>query len=200
MLRVTAKAATNAEAAAMLEPVVTEIRAILGDEIYGQDVDSLEQVVIRDLTAAGLTLAAAESCTGGLISKRLTDIPGASSAFLGGVVAYSNAVKINLLGVDVALIASQGAVCAQAAEQMAKGVRRLTGADIGLGVTGIAGPDGGSAEKPVGLVYVALDFCGEAEIVKLNAGTDRGRVRTQSSNRALDMVRRKLGHLPCRDA
>src|SRR5699024_6603040 len=135
---------------------VEELRGILGDVVYGVDVDSLEQVVVEELKQRGLTLATAESCTGGLIGKRITDIPGSSACYVGGVISYSNDVKMQLLGVKQQTLSQYGAVSEQTACEMAEGVRRCTGADIGLSTTGVAGPDGGTEEKPVGLVYIGL--------------------------------------------
>jgi nicotinamide-nucleotide amidase len=192
MLRVTAKSESEEQARAKLVPVVGRIREILGNVVYGVDVDSLEQVAVTLLNEKKLTLAVAESCTGGMVSKRITDIPGASGMFKGGVCAYANEIKANMLGVDSAVIARCGAVSAEVARAMAQGVRSKMHADIGVGITGIAGPSGGDGNKPVGLVYVAVDCGGEIECRELKLGTDRGRIRIQASNHALDMVRRHV--------
>lgn len=138
--RVTAKADTPAECEKMLDPVVDEILKLLGDDVYGVDVDSLEQVVGDGLRERKLTLAVAESCTGGLLSKRLTDIPGASDYYLGGVCSYSNSVKEKVLGVKKETLDTVGAVSPETAEQMAVGVANALGSDIGVGITGIARP------------------------------------------------------------
>lgn len=138
--RVTAKADTPAECEKLLDPVVDEILKLLGDDVYGVDVDSLEQVVGDGLRERKLTLAVAESCTGGLLSKRLTDIPGASDYYLGGVCSYSNSVKEKVLGVKKETLDTVGAVSPETAEQMAVGVANALGSDVGVGITGIAGP------------------------------------------------------------
>lgn len=163
-LRLTARAPSPLEAAALISKTAGEIRAILGDYIYGEDEEELELAVARLLWEKGLTLAVAESCTGGLLSHRLTNIPKSSLYMLAGAVAYSNEAKSKILGVDPSLIAAHGAVSDQVARAMASGARGLAGADIGVGITGIAGPGGGTPEKPVGLTFVALaaenlDFC-----------------------------------------
>ena len=150
--RVTAKAETVEQAEALLEPVVREVCEILGDDVYGVDVDSLEQCVGDGLRARGMTLAVAESCTGGLLSKRITDVPGCSDYYKGGVCSYSNDVKMRVLNVSAETLEAKGAVSPEVAEQMARGVAEALGADVGVGITGIAGPDGGTEEKPVGLV------------------------------------------------
>ncbi|MGN1450906.1 MAG: competence/damage-inducible protein A, partial [Eubacteriales bacterium] len=152
-LRVTARAKTEEEAKALTAPVVADIRKALGDVVYGVNVDSLEQAVVAALDEKHLTLAAAESCTGGLVSKRITDVSGSSAVFLGGAVTYANSVKERVLGVKAETLASFGAVSPETAEEMARGVCLLTGADIGVSLTGIAGPGGDTPEKPVGLVY-----------------------------------------------
>lgn len=192
MLRVTAKADTAEDAQALLEPVVAQIRRVLGNVVYGVDVDSLEQVVVTLLNDKKLTLGLAESCTGGLVSKRITDIPGASGMYKGGVCAYSNELKENILSVSGQLLAQEGAVSEAVAVSMAQGVRTLMNADVGVGITGIAGPTGGFDNKPVGLVYVAIDYRGDVECAALQLGTDRGRIRVQAASHALDMVRRHV--------
>ena len=189
-VRVTAKADTAEEAEHLCRPVVDEVVETLGDVVYGVDVDSLEAVVGQLLQEKGLTLAVAESCTGGLLSKRLTDIAGCSSYYLGGVCSYSNQVKIKVLGVDASLIERNGAVDPQVAEQMACGVARVIGSDIGVGITGIAGPGGGTPEKPVGLVYIAVTYGGRTVTETMRSSLGRDRVRMQAASTALDMVRR----------
>ena len=196
MLRLTAKCPTHAEAEALMTPVLQEVQDILGDVIYGVDVDSLEAQVLSLLQENGLTLATAESCTGGLVSKRLTDIPGASKVYLGGVVAYANTVKEKLLGVDKALLDSQGAVCADVAKAMAQGARLAVGADLGIDITGIAGLATAPTEKMAGLVYVAFSDGKDTFCRELHSGTDRGRTRIVAANSALDMVRRYISGLP----
>ena len=150
MLRVTAKAASGEEADELMEPVTKKVCEALGDYVYGIDAGSLEKTVAELLLRRGMTLAAAESCTGGLFSKRMTDIPGASRFFLGGIVSYGTRSKTELLGVPEDLIKEKGAICREAALAMAEGARRKFGADIGIGITGLAGPDGDSSEAGSG--------------------------------------------------
>ncbi len=138
------------------------------------------------------TLAVAESCTGGLLGHRLTDVPGSSDYFLQGVVAYSNEAKIDLLGVSPALIEKHGAVSSQVAEAMARGIREKARASFGLALTGVAGPSGGTPKKPVGLVYVALSWDKGTEVVKNLFLGNREKIKFQSSQKALDMARRHL--------
>ncbi len=193
LVRVTAMAPTREEARRMTEPAVEELCALLGDVVYGVDVDSLEQVVVCGLTERGLTLATAESCTGGLLGKRLTDVPGASACYAGGVVSYSNEVKQRLLGVRTETLRAHGAVSEQTACQMAEGVRLATGADIGISTTGVAGPDGGTEEKPVGLVYIGVSTAQGTHAVRiLRTGWKRDRIRRWASSTALDLVRREI--------
>ncbi len=193
-LRVTARAATHDEALKMTEPVIEQIKNGLPDCIYGIDCQSLEAEAVRLLKEKKLTLSAAESCTGGLLSKRVTDISGSSEVFFGGAVTYSNEMKEKFLGVKHKTLAEFGAVSEPVARQMAEGIKRESGADLGIGITGIAGPGGGSEEKPVGLVYVALAAKDGTWCRKLNMGSYGGRdmIRTRSASSALDMVIRYL--------
>ncbi len=195
-LRITAKAESDAEADALIAPVEEEVRAIFGDLIYGADVGSLEEVVLAALKEKGLTLSCAESCTGGLIAKRLTDLPGASAAFEGGAVTYWSEVKRGLLGVPQTLLDEKGAVSEEVARAMAEGARTVFGSDLAVSATGVAGPDSDERGNPVGLVYVALatpegTFCRE-----LHLGQSRDRVRTTAAHHAFDMTRRYLAGLP----
>jgi len=148
------------------------------------------------LRRRGLTLATAESCTGGLLGHRLTDVPGSSDYYLGGAVAYANAAKVALLGVDAAVLAQEGAVSAAVALQMAAGARERLGADIGLSTTGVAGPAGGTADKPVGLVYIALAAAGTARCERHLWPHDRAGNKAASAQRALEMAREYLESLP----
>ena len=194
-VRVTARAESEEVASAMCEPVVEELKRRLGSFVYGVDVESLEEAVVRELAARKLTIATAESCTGGLLAKRLTDVPGASDVFHMGCVAYANEVKTTLLGVPEETLRRYGAVSPQTAEAMARGVRERSGADYGVGVTGVAGPGGGTAEKPVGLVYLALcDRNGATVRVMRPTARLRGRgyVRHLAASNALDMLRRSV--------
>lgn len=190
--RVTAKADTAEEAEALLEPVTQQICDILGQDVYGIDVDSLEAVVGDMLKERGLKLAVAESCTGGLLSKRITDVAGCSAYYEGGVCSYSNAVKQAVLGVSADTLAQYGAVSSQTAEEMAQGVAKALHSDIGVGITGIAGPDGGTPEKPVGLVYVSVYYEGNCVTKKMQSSLGRDRIRNQAASTALDMIRRRL--------
>jgi nicotinamide-nucleotide amidase len=194
-LRVAAKAATEAEAIALISPVADELKAIAGLHYYGTDDDSLASVVGDLLKASGQTLAVAESCTGGGLGQALTAIPGSSSYFWGGVIAYDNRVKEKVLGVSDRDLATEGAVSATVAEQMATGVRDRLSTDWGISITGIAGPDGGTVEKPVGLVYIGLARPdGSVSHQRYLFGDLRGRemVRWMSANAALDLLRRNL--------
>ena len=157
---------------------------------------TVEQRCYEALKARGVTFAAAESCTGGLIAKRLTDVPGASAVFLGGVVSYTNAVKAGVLGVPRDLLEQYGAVSEPAARAMAEGVRRLTGSDLAVSVTGLAGPDGDDRGNPVGTVYLGLSLPGGTLVRRLALGGDRPRIRLLAASTALDMIRRHLCDLP----
>jgi nicotinamide-nucleotide amidase len=190
--RVTAMAVTEEEAEKLLAPVVDQVVEMLGADVYGVDVDSLEQVVGDGLRERGMTLAVAESCTGGLLSKRITDLPGASDYYLGGVCSYSNDAKMKLLGVQKETLDQFGAVSAQTAEEMAEGAAKTLGADVGVGITGIAGPGGATEGKEVGLVYISVYFKGELITRKTNNSLGRDRVRNQAASTALDLIRRKL--------
>ena len=192
MLRLTAKAGSKAEAESLMAPVLREVRETLGDVVYGVDTDSLESTVAGLLVERGLTLATAESCTGGLLSKRLTDIPGASSFFPGGIVAYSTQSKTALLGVDPELIKEKGAASREVALVMANGAREKFGADIGVGITGIAGPQGDGSGVEPGSVFVALTTGGVAFSRQPFMFSDRTRIRMSGASHALDMVRRYL--------
>ena len=192
LVRITAKANTVEEAEAMIAPVAQAVRQELGDMIYGVDLNGLDECVLRLLLEKGMTLSAAESCTGGLIAKRITDYPGASKAFLGGVVSYTNGVKNHVLGVPSSLLEAYGAVSAPVARAMAMGVRVLTGSDLALSVTGLAGPDGDDRGNPVGTVFVALSAPEGVFVRQLELGGDRARIRTLSAHHALDLLRRYL--------
>jgi nicotinamide-nucleotide amidase len=191
-LRITAKAASEAEARRMIASLESEIRARLGSYVYGADEENLEQVVVRTLIDHGLTLATAESCTGGLIGCRITDVSGSSECYLGGVVSYSNETKMELLGVDRLILEQSGAVSREVAEAMAVGVRRRLGADIGVSATGIAGPGGGSEGKPVGLVYIGLARDDDVSVTEHRFGQDRLGNKHRTSQAALDLIRRML--------
>ena len=195
MLRLTAKGESPQDCQERMAPLFWDVRSRLGDCLYGVDVSSLEEVVITRLRQKGLTLSAAESCTGGLIAKRLTDVPGASAAFLGGVVSYTNAVKAGVLGVPRDLLEQYGPVSEPVARALAEGVRRLTGSDLAVSVTGLAGPDGDDRGNPVGTVYVGLSWQGGSLVRRLALGGDRPRIRLLAAS-ALDIIRRHLCDLP----
>ena len=192
-LRVTSRAATPEEAAEKIEPVAEEILSRLGKYYFGKDDETLESAVARLLESGGKTLALAESCTGGLLAKRLTDLPGSSAYFEEGLVTYSNEAKERLLGVPEDVLVEHGAVSEPVALKMAEGVREASGADYGLSVTGVAGPDGGTEEKFVGLVWIGFaDAEGSfAEKLDLSAwARSRIAIRERSANRAFDLLRR----------
>lgn len=170
------------------------IDTVLGDAIYGHNRDSMERVVGRLLQEKGITLAVAESCTGGLISEKLTAIPGSSCYFLGGVVSYANSLKSSYLGVAKDILEQRGAVSREVAEQMAVGVREGSAADIGLAVTGIAGPDGGSDEKPVGTVYIGIATPNGKWVSKFLFEGNRHQIREITAQTGLDLVRKYLIH------
>ncbi|MBN2199201.1 MAG: competence/damage-inducible protein A [Candidatus Aminicenantes bacterium] len=180
------------EAEARLKPFENALLSRIGENVFSVDGKSLEEVVGSLLCSLNATLACAESCTGGLISHRLTNVPGISRGYLGGMIAYSNRAKTDWLGVGRDVLIASGSVSAQAAEAMAAGVRRESGADFGLAVTGIAGPGGGTPEKPVGLVYTALAEENGVESSRNLFLGDRDQIKFQSSQKALDMLRRRL--------
>lgn len=193
-LRVTSKAPNEAEADARIAPVVEEIRHRLGNVIYGEgDRATLEEIVVTLLSRRKQTVATAESCTGGTLSGRITNVPGSSAVFQVGLVTYSNEAKIHLLKVPASLVGNFGAVSAEVAQAMAERVRELSGADFGLSVTGIAGPDGGTPEKPVGLVYIGLATPSGVTTATKNLFTgSRADVRLRSTQTALDLLRKEL--------
>ncbi|MGI6463164.1 MAG: competence/damage-inducible protein A [Candidatus Scatomorpha sp.] len=191
-LRVTAKAESAEEAEKMMEPVIDRVKKTFGNFIYGMDYDGLEQLVIEQLIEKKLTLACAESCTGGLLSKRLSDIPGASKAFLGSVISYTNEVKNKVLGIPNNLIEEKGAVSEEVAAFMAMNVRELIGSSFGIGITGLAGPEGDGI-NPIGLVYIALSTRDSLYVRKVHVkARNRGAVRLYAGSHALDMIRRKI--------
>jgi nicotinamide-nucleotide amidase len=177
-------------AARLLDEIVERMKLALGEHLYSLRGEALEEVVSSVLLENRATIAVAESCTGGMLAERLTNVPGSSNYFLGGVVCYSNELKTSLVGVPPEMIESKGAVSPEVALALADGIRKRTGAAIGVGVTGIAGPGGGSAEKPIGLVHIAIaDERGPRERAFRFPG-DRDRIRIQATQSALDTVRR----------
>jgi competence/damage-inducible protein CinA-like protein len=191
-LHLTAQARNESESVKLLDDLAGRLDEVLGEYIFSGGNETLEEVVGRSLKMRGYTLATAESCTGGLLAGRITDVPGSSEYFLEGVVSYSNEAKINLLGVPKKLIETHGAVSEQVAGAMAAGIRKRAGSTLGIGLTGIAGPGGGSPEKPVGLVYIALADDSQTMTRKFIFPGDRQFIRTLSVNAALDLVRRRI--------
>lgn len=191
-VHLTARGRTDAEAEALLDRVSGQIEEKLGSAVFSFAGETMEQIVGLKLAVGGYTLAVAESCTGGLISQRLTDVPGSSKYFIEGIVTYSNDAKTRTLGVEPILLLEHGAVSGQVAEAMAEGVRKRAATDFGLSVTGIAGPDGGTEEKPVGTVFIALSGEAGTEHRKLKIPGDRQLIRWRASQAALDLLRRRL--------
>lgn len=191
-LRVSARAENAKKARELIAPTVEKIRATLGNAVYGVDAPSLESVLVEKLKAAHKTVAFAESCTGGLIAKRMTDVPGASEVFGFGFVTYANEAKMKLLGVSPETLEAHGAVSPETACEMARGAKRVSGADIAVSVTGIAGPTGGTPEKPVGLVYMGVASDSGVQTHKLmlggHASSDRAFIRTLTANHAFKAV------------
>jgi competence/damage-inducible protein CinA-like protein len=190
-LRVTAKGLPRARAEKLVSEAMLKLGARVSAYAYGEDDADLAAVVLEKCRVSGLKLAVAESCTGGMLGERLTGIPGSSDVFLGGVIAYHNDVKRNMLGVRGEDIERYGAVSEEVALQMASGVRDKLGADVGVSVTGIAGPGGGTPEKPVGLVWIAV-HAAEVKARRFHVGGDRGEIRQRAAQAALEMVRRAL--------
>lgn len=198
-LRVTAKAKDGDAADRMCQPLIEEIKKRLGDYVYSVDVESLEELVVSKLQSQGKTLATAESCTGGLLAKRITDVPGSSAVFHMGCVTYANEAKEALLYVPHSVLEQYGAVSEQTARAMAEGIVKRSGSSLGVGITGIAGPEGGTKEKPVGLIYIALS---DGENTWVTKRSPIGRTKSRewhrhcAASQALDMVRRYLAGLP----
>jgi nicotinamide-nucleotide amidase len=194
-LRLSIRSTSQSAADQVLDPLEQQIQALCGLDYYGKDDDTLAIVVGRLLSQRGETASVAESCTGGGLGQKITDTPGSSTYFWGGVIAYDNRVKLQLLNVDANTLETQGAVSALVAEQMAVGIKTLLGTTWGISITGIAGPGGGSEEKPVGLVYVGLaGLDGIVTHKELRLGNGRGRdwIRDLSASHALDLMRRQL--------
>jgi len=191
-LRVTARGLSDAEATQRLDAAVAMIRDSVGIHAYATDGISMPTVVLDVCAAHGDTIAVAESCTGGLLGARLTEVPGSSRVVLGGVIAYANSVKEQELGVSADDIAVHGAVSEPVAAQMARGVRGMTGATIGVGITGVAGPDGGTPDKPVGTVWIAVDLRGEVITNRSVYIGDRAEIRHRATQVAMDLIRKAL--------
>lgn len=191
-LHLRTRAQSSESAQQRVDELVDKIEDELGDFVYSDNGDSLEQIVSYYLQMRNATIAVAESCTGGLVAERLTSISGSSRSFIGGAIVYSNGLKSDFADVQQDLIDVYGAVSEPVAKALAEGIRKRCGTTLGLGVTGVAGPTGGTAEKPVGLVFHALAGESGTEVVKRNFPGDRERIRWFASQQALDMVRRKL--------
>jgi nicotinamide-nucleotide amidase len=185
-------AASDEDAEALLAPVADKIELALGDHVYSTKGESFEEIVGMFLMMKQKTVAAAESCTGGLLAERITRSPGSSNYFLGGAVCYSNELKTRFAGVPEALITKNGAVSKPVAQAMAEGIRKRAGASIGIGITGIAGPGGGSMEKPVGLVFIALADERGTQVREFRFPGNRERIRLWASTMALEMIRRRV--------
>jgi nicotinamide-nucleotide amidase len=188
-LRLTAWDVTAAEAMRLLEAAAARLAGVLGRDCYGRDGDDLAAVVLDRLRAAGQRLAVAESCTGGLLGQRITAIPGSSATFVGGVIAYADAVKTAQLGVTPGLLAEHGAVSEPVVRAMVDGARRTFGVEAALAITGIAGPDGGTPEKPVGTVWLAAAAGARTETTGLRMPGGRDEVRARSAQGALNLLR-----------
>jgi nicotinamide-nucleotide amidase len=198
-IRLTAKAASEAEVNGLLDGLGKTVMSRLPNFIYGLDQDNMETIVGRLLTTHNLTLAVAESCTGGLITHRVTQVPGSSGYLLGGWVAYDNKVKTASLGVDPNVIQRKGAVSAEVASAMARNAREKCGADIGLSTTGVAGPSGGTAEKPVGLVYIGISDDQKSEGLEYRFTGTRETIKMRASQAALELLRRHCLGMPLKD-
>ena len=191
-LHLAARARTEQDGNNLLTELSTQLEDALGHHVFSTRGETLEEVVGEWLCFRRDTLAVAESCTGGLLAARITDIPGSSDYFLEGVVPYSNEAKMDLLGVPEHLFASHGAVSAEVAQAMAEGIRERSAASFGIGITGIAGPDGGSDEKPVGLVYIGLAEEAGTDTRRYHFPGDRYLIRQLTVNAALDLLRRRI--------
>jgi nicotinamide-nucleotide amidase len=193
-LRLTSDSLDARETERVLDDAAHRLRERVGKYVYGEGVDDLAEIMLGECAERQATIAVAESCTGGLLGARLTAIPGSSRVVQGGVIAYANAVKTRELGVAESDLSSHGAVSEPVARAMASGVRAKFGTTIGLGITGIAGPEGGTPEKPVGTVWVAVDVGGEVHAVRAVLPGDRNEIRQRAAQLALDRLRRAFAH------
>jgi competence/damage-inducible protein CinA-like protein len=191
-VHLTSRAATQEEADALLDELTDKIEPALGDHIFSTSGETLEEVVGMYLVMKQKTLATAESCTGGLLGERITRVPGSSEYYLGGAVCYSNELKTRFAGVSPRLLETYGAVSKPVAQALAEGIRRKTNASVGIGITGIAGPGGGTEEKPAGMVFIAVADERGTEVREFRFPGDRERVRLLSSQFALEMLRRRI--------
>jgi len=195
VIRVTARSKNYDEAMKMIDPVIEKIKERLGSNLYAYDGETLEEIVVRLLIERNISISTAESCTGGMLASKLVNVPGVSKVFANGFITYSNQSKTDILGVSPDTISTFGAVSKETALEMVKGLIKRTAARAGIAITGIAGPDGGTPEKPVGTVWIAVMLDGEIEasIFKLNG--DRERVRHTACLNALNMLRKKILHI-----
>lgn len=191
-LRLSIYGGNRTEEKQRIETEFNKLKELLSDYIYSEQEDTLQDCIGRLLTAYGKTMSAAESCTGGMISHLITSIPGSSAYYLGSVTSYANSVKENVLGVSPDIIRQHGAVSSECAAAMAEGVRKLTGSDFAISTTGIAGPDGGSAEKPVGLVWIGVSSQNSTETYKIQYKGDRQRNIERFAAYALNILRKKI--------
>jgi nicotinamide-nucleotide amidase len=189
IIRITAKSDNLSDAEALITPLRQAIYSRIGEYIYAENDDNMEHVVGKLLQTSHQTISCAESCTGGLLTSRLTDIAGSSEYLLGSIVSYSNAVKINHLGVPSAVLAAKGAVSEETAQYMAEGAAKVLSADIGVGITGIAGPGGGTDKKPVGLVYISVTGKRGTFTTKNLLSGKRNEIKYRATQKALNMVR-----------
>jgi nicotinamide-nucleotide amidase len=194
-LRLTSNALPVDAAVRALDQAERKLRESLGSLVYGGERDDLAELVLATCRTRGLTIATAESCTGGLLGARLTAIPGSSDVYVGGVIAYDNSVKTKLVGVRDVSLSEHGAVSEQVAREMAEGCARALGTQIGIGITGIAGPGGGTAEKPVGTVWIAVAGAGETRTLGRVYVGDREEIRLRATQASLDQLRRALALL-----
>jgi len=198
-LRITARYENKKDCEDIITPVVEEIKRRLGDTVYSTENKNLEEVAAELLLQRGTTISIAESCTGGLVAGKLTDIPGISKVFNRGIVSYSNEAKMENLGVRAETLKKHGAVSRETAIEMAEGMRKVARTDIAVAITGIAGPEGGTPQKPVGLVYVALADKEEVKCKELRLWGNRARIRNVTALHAFDMIRRYMLKLPIED-
>ena len=192
VIRVTARSKNYQEALEMINPVIEKIRERLGSNLYALDGETLEQTVAQLLIENNISISTVESCTGGMLASKLVNIPGISKVFENGFITYSNQSKIDVLGVSPDTIDTYGAVSKETALELVKCLVKKTGARAGVSITGIAGPDGGTPEKPAGSVYIAISLDGEVDVIELKLNGDRDRVRHMACLNALNMLRKKI--------
>lgn len=192
LLRITARTEGEDDALALIDPMVEKVHALLGDVVISDEDETLPEIVVRLLQEKNATVACAESCTGGMISSMIVDVPGASDVLLEGAVTYSNEAKMRRLGVTEAILAQYGAVSEPCARAMAEGMRKTSGADYAMATTGIAGPGGGTPEKPVGLIYVAVASRSGTQVVEYHLSRDRSHNRRTTALNALNLLRKTL--------